>query len=228
MRTIPGYPNQLDNTSKKTQRVYRVLHKIPFLPSSRRYNITVCHERRFIWFRVAKVGTRTIYHHLLESNIHLDAEHPYRIYYPVKLYNDYFKFAFVRNPWDRLVSCWHNKVIDSNYFKFQDPKLADMRTFANFVNFISGLDIENCDPHLRLQCRLIDLNHIDYLGRLESLGSDLSKIFHILDIPIGNIESKNVSIEKIHYHEYFDHGLVEKVYQIYRRDIQIFGYDYLL
>ncbi len=226
MRTISGYPNILDRYSKKSQLVYRMLHKIPFLPSSRRYNITVCHEKKFIWFRVAKVGTRTIYHHLLESNIHLDAEHPYRLYYPTNFYSDYFKFAFVRNPWDRLVSCWHNKVVDSNYFKFPDAKLTEMRTFANFVNFLSGLDIENCDPHLRLQCRLIDLNHIDYIGRLESLVSDLSKIFHILGIPLMSIESKNVSSKKNHYHEYFDPALVEKVYQIYRRDIQIFDFDY--
>ena len=226
MRTIPGYPNKLDGKSKKIQIAYSVLHKLPFLPSSRRYNITVSHERKFIWYRVAKVGTRTIYHHLLKSNIHLDAEHPYRLYYPTNFYSDYFKFAFVRNPWDRLVSCWHNKVIDSNYFRFSDAKRTDMRIFTNFVNFISGLDIENCDPHLRLQCRLIDLNHIDYLGRLESLDSDLSKIFHILGIPLENIESKNVSSEKIHYHEYFDSALVGKVYQIYRRDIQIFGFDY--
>ena len=226
MRTIPGYPNKLVGTAKITQIVYSVVHKLPFLPSSRRYNITVCHEKKFMWFRVAKVGTRTIYHHLLKSHIHLDAEHPYRLYYPTNIYSNYFKFAFVRNPWDRLVSCWHNKVIDSNYFKFSDVKLTEMKTFANFVNFLSGLDIENCDPHLRLQCRLIDLNHIDYLGRLESLGSDLSKIFHILDIPLNDIEPKNVSPERIHYHEYFDPALAEKVYQIYRRDIQIFGYNY--
>lgn len=226
MRTIPDNPKRLDRTSKATELVYGALHKMPFLPSSRRYNITVCHEKRFIWFRVAKVGTRTIYYHLRESNVHLDAQHPYNIHYPIKLYGDYFKFAFVRNPWDRLVSCWHDKVGNSNYFKFSEAELTDMRTFVNFVNFVSGLDIENCDPHLRLQCRLIDLNHIDYLGRLESLRSDLSKIFHILGIPLENIEAKNVSSDRVHYHTYYDKVLIEKVYQIYRRDIQIFGYDY--
>lgn len=32
-----------------------------FLPSFERYGITVCHVKKFIWYRVAKVGTRTIY-----------------------------------------------------------------------------------------------------------------------------------------------------------------------
>ena len=205
---------------------YRMLCAIPFLPSSRRYNITVCREKRFIWFRVAKVATRTIYHQLRESNVHLDAQHPIGIHYPVKLYGKYFKFCFVRNPWDRIVSCWHDKVVHLNYFKFSDPERAEMSSFANFVNFVSGLDLETCDPHLRLQCRLIDLNHIDYLGRLESLNSDLSKIFHILGIPLKDIEAKNVSSGRIHYHAYYDKALIEKVYQLYRRDIQIFDYDY--
>lgn len=226
MRTVLHNPRRLDTLSKVNELLYRLLCALPFLPSSRRYNITVSHEKRFIWFRVAKVATRTVYHHLRESNVQLDAEHPIGIHYPTKLYSRYFKFSFVRNPWDRLVSCWHDKVVHSNYFRFSEAELAEIQTFAGFVKFVSGLDVETCDPHLRLQCRLMDLNHIDYLGRLESLNTDLSKIFYILGITLENIEARNVSFGKSHYHAYYDKALIEKVYQLYRRDIQIFDYDY--
>jgi hypothetical protein len=226
MKTLPEKPAELDRSSKVVQVGYKALNKLPFLPSSRRYNLAVCHEKRFLWFRVAKAGVSTIYHLLSKGNVILDAEHPYDIYYPVKAYQDYFKFAFVRNPWDRLVSCWRNKVVDNNHFEFSGTELTEMREFCNFVDFVSGLNTDNCDPHLRLQCRLIDLNQIDYLGRLESLDRDLFEIFRILGIPLMDIQRKNVSSGENPYWYYYDDELVEKVYQIYRRDIQIFGYNY--
>jgi hypothetical protein len=225
MKTLPGKPIELRRTSKAAQVGYGALSKLPFLPSSRRYNITVCHEKRFVWFRVAKAGTRTIYDLLTKSNVSLDAKHPYDIFYPVRAYQNYFKFAFVRNPWDRLVSCWRNKVVDNNHFDFSTAELTKMREFSNFVDFVSGLNTESCDPHLRLQCRLIDLNQIDYLGRLESIDKDLIEVFGILDIPLMDIERRNVSSDRNPYWYYYDNKLVEKVYQIYCRDIQIFGYD---
>ena len=226
MKTLPEKPTEFDTISKVAELCYRVLNKLPFLPCSYRYNITVCHAKRFIWFRVAKAGSATIYHALSEGNVILDAESPYDIFYPVRAYQDYFKFAFVRNPWERLVSCWRNKVVDNNHFDFSGAELTEMRDFSNFVDFVSGLNTENCDPHLRLQCRLIDLNQIDYLGRLESIDRDLFEIFRILDIPLVDIPRKNVSSGNNPYWHYYDNELVEKVYQIYHRDIQIFGYDY--
>ena len=226
MKTLPGKPIELRRRNKVAQVGYGALSKLPFLPSSHRYNITVCHEKRFVWFRVAKAGTRTIYDLLAKSHVSLDAKHPYGIFYPVRAYQNYFKFAFVRNPWDRLVSCWRNKVVDNNHFDFSTPELTKMREFSNFVDFVSGLNTENCDPHLRLQCRLIDLNQIDYLGRLESMDKDLFEVFRILDIPLMDIERRNVSSDRNPYWYYYDNELVEKVYKIYCRDIQIFGYDY--
>jgi hypothetical protein len=119
-----------------------------------------------------------------------------------------------------------HKVVDSNHFGFSAPQLTQMREFSNFVDFVSGLNTENCDPHLRLQYRLFDLNQIDFLGRLESIDRDLFEVFGILGIPLMDIERKNVSFDRNPYWDYYDNELVEKVYEIYCRDIQIFGYNY--
>ncbi|MDH3935221.1 MAG: sulfotransferase family 2 domain-containing protein, partial [Gammaproteobacteria bacterium] len=98
MKTIPGKPGRLDKKSKTVQRLYKLINKVPFIPSAGRYKLTVSHSRKFIWFRVPKAGSSTILSHLRESDVHLDMERAGRIHYPVKLYKDYFKFAFVRNP----------------------------------------------------------------------------------------------------------------------------------
>lgn len=202
------------------------MHKFPFMPSAKRYNITVSKEKKFLWFRVAKVGTRTIFNHLKENNVHLDVEHAYSIYYAPALFEGYFKFAFVRNPWDRLVSCWQNKIVSKNYFSFGKDDLDKMKSFSEFVNFVEELDIENCDIHLRLQSSLIHLDAVDYLGRIETFNSDASFVFKKLGLPPKKIVSRNVTLNKKPYQEFYDERLIAKVADIYRKDIQMFGYKF--
>lgn len=226
MRTLPSNPNRLNRKGEAMQGLYRAIRKISFIPSAGRYNITICHQRKFIWFRVAKVGTRTILNHLKDNNIPLDVEHASWLHYPVNSFDNYFKFAFVRNPWDRLASCWYDKVINHNFFNFDDSELRKMKIFANFVDYVSDLNIDNCDRHIRSQSMLIDLNRVDYLGRIESFVADANYVLQRLGLPEKTIISKNVTLDKKPYQEYYNEHLAEKVAQIYRRDIQIFGYHF--
>lgn len=229
MKTIQGKDDgdKLDRKSEIEQSLYRAVHKIPFLPSDLRYDLTISHQRRFIWFRVAKVGSRTILKHLRASDIHLDVENPFQIHYPVHLYADYFKFAFVRNPWDRLVSCWRDKVVHLNHFKFKDARHKKMQNFKNFVvDFVSKKNVKKCDEHLCLQTAMIDINAINYLGRMETFEDDLNVILRKLGLPEKEVIRLNVTSLKTDYRSYYDDQLAEKVAQIYQKDIQVFGYQF--
>lgn len=226
MRTIPGERGRLDNKSQMMQSLFKVICKIPFIPSADCYNITISHEKKFIWFRVAKVGTRTIFNHLKECKVCLDVEHANFIHYPIKSYDNYFKFAFVRNPWDRLVSCWQNKVINCNQMGFTDSTLEKMKNFENFVNFVSTLNLQQCDRHLRSQSTLIDLNNLNYLGRMETFEDDINYVFQRLGLMEKEVVPKNVTLNRKPYQEYYNKGTIEKVSQIYRKDIQMFGYQF--
>jgi hypothetical protein len=230
IRTIKKKKGALSSELTKPSAMYqwasrRLLRYFRYFPSDEQYNITICHEKKFIWFRVAKVGTRTIFNVFDKANITLDAEHPFLCHYPANLYRDYFKFAFVRNPWDRLVSCWHNKVIDDNYFKFSNDVRIKMQNFANFVDYVTELDINKCDLHLRLQSKLIDLNNVDYIGRFENFSSDLSEVIQTLGLGKIEIEKKNTSSTKRDYRDYYDKNLRQKVAKLYSKDIRIFSYD---
>ena len=111
MKTLPGQPERLDRNSRISQFLLEKVAQIPLLPAPGTYNLTISHAKKFLWYRVAKVGTRTILHHLKKQNVSLDVEHASFIRYTPSLYHDYFKFAFVRNPWDRVVSCWAEKIL---------------------------------------------------------------------------------------------------------------------
>lgn len=197
-----------------------------FLPSFERYGITVCHEKKFIWYRVAKVGTRTIYDVFDKADLELINKRVTFYSNPANRYPDYFKFAFVRNPWDRLVSCWKDKVVSYNYFRFSDSDRSKLKSFENFVAFLEGVDIESCDLHLRSQSKLVDVDNLDYIGRFESFSSDLHALVQKLELGEVKIKRLNASDNRKNYRKYYDEALRQKVASIYREDIEIFSYNF--
>jgi hypothetical protein len=196
-------------------------------PSKHQYNLTISDSHRFVWYRVAKVGSRTIFDVFERACITLVVNNAYNCHYPVSDYGNYTKFAFVRNPWDRLVSCWLNKVVKVNFYKFSEENWEKMKGFKNFIQYVKGIDVMTCkDPHLRMQCRLIDLNHIDFIGRFETFETDYRKILDMLDIGEIEISNKNASKNRKHFHEYYNDETRQLVAQIYKLDIQIFNYQF--
>lgn len=208
------------------QKLYRASAQFSKMPSNKAYNLTISHEKKFIWFRVAKVGTRTIFHHFKENDIPLDVSRSSDLHYPVNHYKDYFKFAFVRNPWERLVSCWKDKVVKNNMYKFDELEYERLQKFENFVDYVTTIDVDTCDRHLRTQSSLIDLNHIDFIGRMETFDADLNEVLGTLGLTITDAAPRNVSPNKQPYQDFYNWSLVDRVARIYRRDVQIFGYHF--
>ena len=204
----------------------RAYSALPFLPSERRYNLTVSSDRKFIWFRVAKVGTRTILNALKSANVPLDLEEESRLHYFPKLRRDYFKFAFVRNPWDRLVSGWMNKVVDRNFFGFDETELKRMREFPNFVDYVADLDMAKCDRHLAPQSSLIDLNNVNFVGRMENFDADFGVVLDRIGVNLDKVDRKNVSEARKSYRDYYTDETAQKAHDIYARDVSIFGYEF--
>lgn len=104
---------------------------------------------------------------------------------------NYYKFAFVRNPLARLVSCYLDKVIrprqhtghyyfDSRYSRWllssiAGTKISSTMTFANFVQAVSRIPDWVADGHFRSQCHFLfgkNTAHPDFIGRFEDIGKD--------------------------------------------------------
>lgn len=206
------------------QKLYRRLNGVGFWPSQYRYNLTISHHHRFIWFRVAKSGTRTVLNHLRavsESPI----EEASGLHYPVRKYSGYYKFAFVRNPWDRVVSCWLDKVVRNNFFDLapavHESMQSDLRVF---LDYLRAQDITVCDRHIRLQSRLIDMNNINFIGRLEAFNADFAIVLRRLGLSPHSDDRVNGSPGRSGYRDYYDDETARLVGEIYERDIRAFGY----
>lgn len=194
-------------------------------PSPRAYNLTLALEPKFLWFRNAKVGTRSTLRWLDDAGVHYEARQAFTVHYCQAATREFFKFAFVRNPWDRLVSGWLNKVVTKNALKLPETERRALQSFPNFVAYCASLDLDTCNIHFRRQCRLIDLNNIDYLGRIESLDAGLDEIAARLGLPRRRPPRLNVS-KRGGYRDYYDAQTRKRVEELYALDIQLFGYSF--
>lgn len=191
------------------------------------YNITVSHPHRFVWFRNAKVGTRTILGFLDDQQVDDRLLVLSRTQYPTAAFADYFKFGFVRHPLDRFISAWQDKVHQQNHFKFTPGKWERMKTIENFAAWVARQDLRDLattDRHIALQSRLIDLTQVDFLGRMETFGADFSTVCSTVGLhwsePVRQNQSKPQGVS-------CDNASAELrsiVEEKYARDYQVFGY----
>lgn len=221
-RTQPGARTQVtDETRKAMRQLARRSDRAGRL-SPLGYNLTISHQHRFMWFRVAKVGTRTLLGYFAEHGIALDVEHAMKLRYPTALFADYFKFAFVRHPLGRFVSAWRDKVVDHNYFDFDAAELERMQVIENFAHWVAGLDLARADHHLAPQTRLVDLTQIDHLGRLETFDDDFAAVCRQLGLPVAPPAALNRSSRDEATPA--SDELTSMVAELYRRDFQVLGY----
>ena len=227
--------------SLATSTVRQIAGRLAPEPHLARYNITASHERKFVWFRVAKVGTRTIYNRLKENGAELSIDHAFSLPYDPEKYRDYFHFAFVRNPWDRLVSCWLNKIVQRESLEdarwltrtaqtlsldMSPEELRRLRDFPYFVDWIERHGLGEIEIHVRPQSALIDLNACDFLGRMERFEDDLAQVFERIGLPTANRTVRNQSSGRKPYQDYYTPELADRVGAMYSKDVQMFGYRF--
>lgn len=164
---------------------------------------------------------------ILDSvGVDLEASQPFRCYYSPQYYRSHFKFGFVRNPYDRLVSGWYNKIVRKEAIKLGNARREDLLDFEAFVDFLATWDLDTCNIHFRRQSRMIDTNEVDFIGRMENFEDDLKQVFHILGLPVPEIPHSNKSVDRRAYQSYYTKATQHQVEQLYRKDLQLFGYSF--
>jgi len=144
--------------------------------------------------------------------------------YLSSVWDDYFKFAFIRNPYSQVVSdyYWRRHLCGK-------PNI----TFREFVYRLfdpARLDIENIRPPIISNWEIYTIKNtiaLDFIGCFERLDEDIRKIGDFLGIKLeddivrskGAIRSKDKTIE-----QHYDQELIDMVGQIYSNEIKYFGY----
>tara|TARA_R110002020_G_scaffold133235_1_gene297290 strand:- start:12002 stop:12538 length:537 start_codon:yes stop_codon:yes gene_type:complete len=161
------------------------------------------------------------------STKHLIASTAKKIYEPY--WNDYFKFSFVRNPWDRMVSM--SKFIEfygvdldngniniSKYLK-KFPKIeVDHRSKSKNDKFNP---IKNC-----VYLNILNVE-LDFIGRFENINEDFEFVCESIGKPtLSFVNHSKTQSEHKHYAEYYDDETRQIVAEKYAKDIEYFGYEF--
>lgn len=146
----------------------------------------------------------------------LDHAHAVDIKPLVPDFDDYFKFAFVRNPWDWQVSLYH---------------YAKQRWYVPTHKLAAGMDFQayvewHCNGHHRLQKDFLvdedDKLLVDYVGKLENIDADFAHICE--EIGIQNTLRHLNKSERTDYRSYYNDYTRSLVADTYRGDIELFDY----
>jgi len=137
---------------------------------------------------------------------------------------DYFSFAFVRNPWDRMVSIFCRK--DPNLVVSAAQAGIDLTSlsFEQFLNIVRTVNHVHLMPQAKFILDVRGSCLVDFVGRFERLEEDFMTIADRLHIAV-KLERYNRSVHK-DYREYYSGQSRQLVAQLYREDIEAFGYDF--
>ncbi len=213
----------------------------------------VSEAKRFLFVHIQKTGGTTVTR-LLEEAVpdatnlyprHMLARHAIE---REGIPEDYFKFAFVRNPWDRLAS-WYAMIDRARKrVSWDEPSVRRRRfqlnplyrevyehgpTFEDFVKKCTQTRMMNGVPYS------FAFNQLDYLtdedetllvnfvGRFENFSQDVKLLFEHLGLPAPEVPHKNRGRRKRHYSRLYTPETKKIVEQRFKRDIEYFDYEFV-
>ena len=156
-------------------------------------------------------------------------------FYGDKIWAEYFTFAFVANPFDRMITAFlqrgvpifgHKNLLEffeGPYCNVNDPiSKSDYSDRAYKASRVRRMVSSSYSWLSDESGKLIDL---DFIGRKESLAEDFQKVLGIIGID-AKLPFENRTVGKKHYSTYYDERTIKWVEERMREDINFFDYSF--
>jgi len=162
------------------------------------------------------------WHNRILEGLYLWIPYRYRKHWGTKQFNAYYKFGFVRNPWDRVVSLYRRR---------EGLQLREEMSFPEFVDWIkySSSTCLHPVPQTNQLDWFVDPHGnklVDFIGRFENLEEDWAKVADIIgaDRALPHV-NKNPG-KKRSFQDYYDDRSRDIIAQKFKIDIETFGYTF--
>lgn len=163
-------------------------------------------------------------HHNLAQTLH---RHPGK--------ENYYKFTFIRNPYDRMVSLyefWKQQTPKHEFYKYDGEQSEYINnknlSFSNFIDEIYNQNyIFTKKPHVYAYYPFYfsENQQYDYIGRVETISKDLHSISKALNVNITGIPMLN-TCKRVTYVNYYNTQSKTQVSKLYERDLDMFEYTF--
>jgi hypothetical protein len=193
------------------------------------------HEYQFIFSHIPKTAGTSL--EILNGE-HKGAHRSFIDYINKSPYAiNYFKFSFVRNPWDRFASIYNYYLNGSEMYgrRSETPFVSFVdftRRFSAGYPMCSASVSENLHVGLTHYYPLLyfltinnSIDSVDFIGRFENLQEDFNIACDKIGIPQQELPHINRSPHQ-HYTEYYDDETRNVVAWKYKEDIECFGYKF--
>ncbi|MEO1081860.1 MAG: sulfotransferase family 2 domain-containing protein [Pseudomonadota bacterium] len=196
------------------------------------YSIAPMLETRSVFVHVPKAAGISVSQSLYGclGGGHITVDKYLEVLGPVRFLT-FFKFAFVRNPWERLYSAFRflsKGGINEKDREFQADVLSNYSEFSDFVLRWLDADTAQSKVHFRPQYGfLFDASRrlsVDFVGFYETLEDDFNFVAQQIgvDTSLPHLNSSGITED---LNEVYSPEMIDKVGALYAADIDTFGYS---
>ena len=205
------------------------------------HNARVVHDHKLIFIHIPKAAGSSITNTL--NQLPRDTENlspkigkhakawEVRFLLGHEIWDQYFSFAFVRNPWDLMVSSYHwwlQKAVNMPQYSKHVRRIQNMGSFYEFMHSVYGQKMIN-ERHGGLYDWISDPKTgellVDFVGKVEQIEEDWQEICKRANINAAQIGHDNRT-DRSNYREYYDDETKKIVARRFRRTIEKFGYEF--
>src|SRR6185437_695512 len=145
-----------------------------------------------------------------------------KLYFSDETWNSLFKFAFVRNPWARMLS-WYNMASRSK--RPDHPFSAYVRThactFEEFLSLTDGIAAKTLHNQVDYISDRDGSVIVDFVGRFENLTADFGAVCQTIGVSTALPPFHRTVVD---YRAYYTDRTAELIANRFARDIAKFGY----